>query len=264
MQVLRSKDRNLYFLTDNKRLRLCSVQEEIKTVGCYRVDVSGDVLDFATSNAGVTSSEFLLVKRDDVCTVEIVDSASPTYMLSTRTIRVAEEDPVIASTITDLEFAGKEIFVQNYEDGMFYHIVVGSDGTFTNRFSTRSLAYGLPLVAEVHTLPSYNQNNKLEGLQQKAIKFNVRLLDSGAFSYGSSNDFDQWYEYHNWNTQSGQEWDAQHNLMSGDLQLPAPFGYMQVGNKADGKYPNTTGVAINLRAETPEPFNLLMVSNLYV
>lgn len=206
----------------------------------------------------------MLVKRGNVCTVELVNSQRPTYMLSVRTVSVSSEDPVIASTLTDLEFAGKEIFVQNYEDGMFYHTTVNNDGTFVNRFSTRYLCYGLPMVSEVHTLPSFNQNNKLEGLQQKAIKFNVRLLDSGAFSYGSSNDFDKWYEYHNWNTQAGQEWDSQHRLMSGDLQLPAPFGYMQVNNKADGKYPNTTGVAINLRSETPEPFNLLMVSNLYV
>ena len=147
---------------------------------------------------------------------------------------------------------------------MFYHTTVDSDGVFANRFETHSLTYGLPLVAEVHTLPPYNQNNKLEGLQQKAVKFNIRVLESGEFSYGSSNDFDKWYEYHNWNTQAGQSWNVQHKLMSGDLQLPASFGYMQVNNKADGKYPNTTGIAINLRSSSPEPFNLLMVSNLYV
>ena len=264
MHVLRVKDRNLYFLTETKRLRFCSVQDEIKTVGTYRVDVNGDVLDFTVSNAGPYSFQFLLVKRDNVCTMELVDSVSPSYMLSRRTILQTEDEGVIADTITDLELAGKNIFVQNLEDGRFYHALVNLNGSFNNRFSTHSLAYGLPMMAEVHTLPPYNQGNKMEGEQQKAVKFTVRLWDSGEFSYGSSNDFDKYYEYHNWNTQAGQEWDAMHKLMTGDLQLSAPFGYMQANNKADGKYPNTTGISINLRSHSPEPFNLLMVSNLYV
>lgn len=264
MQVLRTKDRNLYFLTETNRLRFCSVQDEIKTVGTYRVDVSGDVLDFAVSNAGPYSFQFLLVQRDEVCTMEVVDSVSPSYMLSRRTILNDEEQGNIAETITDTELAGKNIFVQNLEDGRFYHALVALDGTFTNRFTTRALAYGLPMMSEVHTLPPYNQNNKLEGEQQKAVKFTVRLWNSGEFSFGSSNDFDKYYEYHNWNTQAGQEWNAMHKLMTGDIQLSAPFGYMQANNKADGKYPNTTGISINLRSHSPEPFNLLMVSNLYV
>jgi len=264
LHVLRTNDRHLYFLTRNHNLRLASVQEEIKLVGCYRVNVAGDVMDFVISNAGVQSYQFLLVKRGDVFTVEVVNPLYPTYMLSTRSVIRQEGDPVIGGVVTDTELAGKEIFVKNYETGAFYHITVAADGTFENRFSTRALGYGLPMEAEVHTLPPYNQTNKLEGLQQKAVRFTVRLYESGEFSYGASNDFDKWYEYHNWNTQAGQEWNAQHKLMSGDLQLPASFGYMQGNNKADGKYPNTTGVAINLRSHSPEPFNLLMVSNLYV
>lgn len=264
LQVLRTKDRNLYFLTEDKQLRLCSVQEEIKTVGTFRIDVAGKVLDFAVSNAGPNSFEFLLIKRGDVVTMELVDSISPSYMLSRRYVLTANTDPVVSDTITDLELAGETIFVQDLETLRFYHVDVGLDGTFENRFTTHGLSYGLPMMSEVHTLPPYNQNNKLEGLQQKAVRFNIRIYNSGGFSYGSSNDFDQWYEYHNWNTQSGQEWNAVHKLMSGDLQLPASFGYMQVNNKADGKYPNTTGVSANLRSYSPEPFNLLMVSNLYV
>ena len=264
MHVLRSKDRHLYFLTNTNRLRLCTEQEEIKTVGGFRVDANGDVLNFTISTSGATSYQFLLVKRGNLFTVECVDPDHPPYMISTRQISVDQESPVIASTITDTDLAEKEIFVKNYETGQFYHTVVAANGEFENKFSTRDLGYGLPMVSEVHLLPPYNQSNKLEGIQQKAVKFNVRLYESGEFSYGSSNDFDKWYEYHNWNTQAGQEWGAEHKLMSGDIQLPASFGYMQVNNKADGKYPNTTGVAINLRSTSPEPFNLLMVSNLYV
>lgn len=264
MQVLRNKERNMYFLTESKRLRFCAVQEEIKTVGAFRVDVDGDVLDFAVSNAGPYSVEYLLVKRGDVATMEVVDSLSPSYMLSRRKIVHSNAEGTVPTTITDLELAGKTIFVQDMETTRFYHVTVGLDGTFENRFTTYGLAYGLPMMSEIHTLPPYNQNNKMEGLQQKSIRFNIRINESGGFSYGSSNDFDKWYEYHNWNTQSGQEWNEEHKLMSGDLQLPAPFGYMQTNNKADGRYPNTTGVALNLRSYSPEPFNLLMVSNLYV
>lgn len=264
LHVLRSKDRHLYFLTQSHKLRLASVQEEIKMVGCYRLDLAGDIMDFTVSNAGTLSYQFLLVKRDNVFTVELVNPFVPTYMLSTRNIITQDTDPFIGDVITDTELAGKEIFVKNYESGAFYHVTVDENGNFENRFVTHALCYGLPMEAEVHTLPSYNQNNKLEGLQQKAVKYTVRLYESGEFEYGSSNDFDKWYEYHNWNTQAGQEWNASHKLMSGDLQLPASFGYMQVNNKADGKYPNTTGVAINLRSTSPEPFNLLMISSLYV
>ena len=264
MHVLSNKDRNLYFLSNENKLRLCSIQEEIKTMGCYRVDVSGDIIDFTISSSNGISCGFIVVNRDNIVTVERIDSQNPSYMLSARNIQTLTTDPVIEATVTDTEFAGKEIFVKDETTGMFYHTSVDSDGVFANRFETHSLTYGLPLVAEVHTLPPYNQNNKLEGLQQKAVKFNIRVLESGEFSYGSSNDFDKWYEYHNWNTQAGQSWNAPHELMSGDLQLPASFGYMQVNNKADGKYPNTTGIAINLRSSSPEPFNLLMVSNLYV
>ena len=264
LQVLRSKERNLYFLTNNNSLRLCFMQEEIKTMGCYRIDLSGDILDFAISESGGESVGFVAVKREGIYTVERIDSDDPTYMLATRRIYEEPTDPVITDILYDTEFSGKEIFIKNNETGQFYHETVANDGMFINRFSTRDLSYGLPMLAEVHTLPPYNQNSKLEGLQQKAIRFNVRLLESGEFSYGSSNDFDKWYEYHNWNIQAGQEWNAAHKLMSGDLQLPASFGYMQVNNKADGKYPNTTGVAINIRSHSPEPFNLLMVSNIYV
>jgi hypothetical protein len=115
---------------------------------------------------------------------------------------------------------------------------------------------------ELHGIPSVGK--KLEGAQQKAVRFLVRLLDSGAFSYGSSHDFNRWYDYNNWNIADSQEWDSKHKLMTGDIQLPSSFGYVQGQNTADGPYPNDTSVALNVRAVTPEPFNLLMVSNIYV
>ena len=121
---------------------------------------------------------------------------------------------------------------------------------------------GFPMPFEVHGVPSVGR--KLEGSQQKSVRFLVRLLDSGAFSYGSSHDFNKWYEYNNWNVAGGQAWDSSHKLMTGDIQLPASFGYMQGQNTADGPYPNDTSVALNVFSDTPEPFNLLMVSSVYV
>jgi hypothetical protein len=101
-------------------------------------------------------------------------------------------------------------------------------------------------------------------MQQKSVRYTIRVVDSGAFSYGSSNEFGKWYDYKNWNTVGGEEYTTEHNLMTGDIKLPSSFGYQQAQNKADSKYPNDTGVALSLKATTPEPFNLLLVSSVYV
>jgi hypothetical protein len=62
----------------------------------------------------------------------------------------------------------------------------------------------------------------------------------------------------------GQTWDTQHKLVTGDIQLPASFGYTVGQNKGTGEYPNDTGVGLNMYMNTPEPFCLLSVSCVYV
>lgn len=182
--------------------------------------------------------------------------SDPTYMLSARRFAEAPASVLVPS------FANEEVYIKRVSGGQFYKVVTAEDGTIVNRFVGEDIIVGKPMPFEVHGIPSVG--SKLEGAQQKAVRFLVRLLDSGAFSYGSSHDFDKWYDYNNWNIADSQEWDSKHKLMTGDLQLPASFGYMQGQNTADGPYPNDTSVAFNVKAVTPEPFNLLMVSNVYV
>ena len=99
-----------------------------------------------------------------------------------------------------------------------------------------------------------NYDSKLEGAVQKSVRYIVRLLNSGPFSYGSSNDFSTYYPYEM----------KDDDLLTGDILLPASFGYMQGQNIAEGPYPNNTGVALNLQTDAPLPFNLLMVGTIYV
>jgi hypothetical protein len=182
--------------------------------------------------------------------------SDPTYMLSARRFAEAPADVVVSS------FAEEEVYVKRVSDGQFYKVVAAEDGTIVNEFVGEDIVVGKPMQFIVHGIPSVGQ--KLEGFQQKAVRFLVRLLESGAFSYGSSHDFNRWYEYNNWNIADSQEWDSKHRLMTGDIQLPSSFGYVQGQNTADGPYPNDTSAALNVYSDTPEPFNLLMVSNVYV
>lgn len=182
--------------------------------------------------------------------------SDPTYMLSAHRFSEAPASVVVPS------FANEEVYVKCVSDGQFYKVVAAEGGTIANEFVGEDIIVGKSMPFEVHGVPSVG--SKLEGTQQKAVRFLVRLLDSGAFSYGSSHNFDKWYDYNNWNIADSQEWDSKHKLMTGDLQLPASFGYMQGQNTADGPYPNDTSVAFNVKAVAPEPFNLLMVSNVYV
>jgi hypothetical protein len=267
LQALKNTDRNIYFTTDSKQLRILNNSREVQRLGFYRANLSGNVLDIASSSAGERSLMFVLVERNGVTTAEAVASGFPSYMLSsrlydTRSAGSDEEKEYVAAELIESDFAGKEVYIKDWETEQFVKVSCSEDGRINNPFVTQLLEVGLPMACEVHCIPSYR--DKLEGFQQKSVRFLVRLLESGAFSYGSSHDFTKWYDYNNWSTTEDQEWDSSHKLMTGDVQLPASFGYMQGQNTADGPYPNDTGVGLNIKSETPEPFNVLMVSSIYV
>lgn len=267
LQALKNTDRNIYFTTDSKELRILNNSREVQRLGFYRANLGGSVIDIASSSSGERSLMFALVERDGVVTAETVASGFPTYMLSSRLYDTrydgsGEEKKYVASELTESDFAGKDVYVKDWESEQFVKVRCSEDGKIKNPFTTQLLDVGLPMSCEVHCIPAYR--DKLEGFQQKSVRFLVRLLESGAFSYGSSHDFDKWYDYNNWSITEDQAWDASHKLMTGDVQLPASFGYMQGQNTADGPYPNDTGVGLNIKSETPEPFNVLMVSSVYV
>lgn len=188
-----------------------------------------------------------------------VDLSILVPMQVSKTLGSGEPSPL---TFTETEFAGRRVFIKDLLTGHFYYTNADNSGNITMKERLRYFAVGLPMRCEAHLQPAFGE--KLEGLQQKTVRFIVRLFESGAFSYGSSVDFDKWYKYNEWDVKGGQEWNKEHQLMTGDLQLPASFGYTKGNNMATGPYPNTTGVALNIACDTPEPFTLLSVSNIYV
>lgn len=249
-------DNCIYMVTrDGGTVQLVdSVAEKVTAFsGMYLGD---NILDVASVFSKNDTEVYIARGVGEELHIEKFAISDPTYMLSAR--RFAEAP----ATITVSSFANSDVYVKSISCGQFYKTYVGADGVVTNDFVGDDIMVGFPMLFEVHGVPSVGQ--KLEGFQQKAVRFLVRLLDSGAFSYGSSHNFDKWYDYNNWNIANGQAWNSSHKLMTGDIQLPASFGYMQGQNTADGPYPNDTSVAFNVRSETPEPFNLLMVSNVYV
>lgn len=262
MWHLRGYDRNLYLRTDDNGLVLIHQPEDVKALGFFRVDMKGDVLNHCVSNANGSSAQFVLVKRGDVCTVEFIESDYLPYMLNTKEYRPAEGQEHVASTVTETMFANQNVYVYDVATGEFQREHVGQDGVIAVPFTTDLALVGIEMPCEVHTHPLYN--DKVETTQQKAVRYTIRVVDSGAFSYGSSNDFNKWYKYDNANTVGEQEYGEGHRLMTGDIKLPSSFGYQQAQNKADSKYPNDSATALSIKAITPEPFNLLLVSSIYV
>lgn len=249
-------DNCIYMVTrDGGTVQLVDSVAE-KVTAFSGMSLGDNILDVASVFSKNDTEVYIARGVGEELHIEKFAISDPTYMLSAR--RFAEAP----ATITVSSFANSDVYVKSISCGQFYKTYVGADGVVTNDFVGDDIMVGFPMLFEVHGVPSVGQ--KLEGFQQKAVRFLVRLLDSGAFSYGSSHNFDKWYDYNNWNIANGQAWNTSHKLMTGDIQLPASFGYMQGQNTADGPYPNDTSVAFNVRSETPEPFNLLMVSNVYV
>lgn len=261
LEPLNNEDRNIYFTTEEKRVNALNYVRELKHVGFVRLNLQGDVLDVAASQSGPEASIYFLVKRGDVYTIERAESDSPQYMLSRRLVEPDASSGIMSTKIIP-EFANKTVWIKDWLTEQFYPEEVGADGVVTNMKNWRTWSVGLPMKCTFHGQPMSGE--KLEGLQQKVSGFTIRLKDTGAFDYGSSHDFNQWSAYNNWNTVAGQVYDTAHKLITGDIRLPLPNGYMNNMNQGDGKYPNTTGVALNLRSDTPEPLNLLMISNVYV
>ena len=254
--ALNNNDRNIYFLTESGNVNIINYVKEMKMLGFYRLNFGGNVLGVASSNAGVVSAMYFIVERDGILTIEREEHDFLSYVLDRRSFE--QETP---ENVTISEFSGSKVYVVDSETFEYYHVDVPDSGVIPNK-KFKNFYVGLPMVCKFHGMPMSGE--KLEGVQQKAIAFNIRLRDSGAFEYGTSHDFNKWSPYKMWNTMAGQEYNQAHKLLTGDIRVPTPSGYMQAANKGDGLYPNDTGVALNLRCETPEPFNLLMISNVYV
>ena len=255
--MLKNKDRNIYFTTEDKNIRIINYVKELKNLGYFRLNLKGDTTDVATSSAGSRCLTYVIVKRNGVQVIEKIMSEHPNYMLSEHRFELSSLAPVI---VTD--FSEQEVWVVNNETGQFYKTTVGPNGELDNRYGWLNFSVGLPMDCAIHMQPASGE--KIEGVQQKTVRFIVRLKDCGSFDYGSSVDFDKKFHYNDWNIAGKQQWNSAHKLITGDIQLPSSFGYTVGQNKGTGPYPNDTGVALNIFAETPEPFTLLSISSMYV
>lgn len=262
MWHLKGYDRNLYLRTDNKKLVVINQPADMKALGFFRIDMRGDVLEHCVSNANGESVQFAVVKRGDSVSVEFIQPEYCPYMLNTKEYYPGDEEEYVASTITDLNFANQTVYICDGNTNEFEQQQVGPLGIIANPYTTSRLIVGIEMPCEIHTHPLYN--DKFETAQQKSVRYTIRVVNSGAFSYGSSNNFGKWYDYKNWNVADNEEYGSGHNLMTGDIRLPSSFGYQKAQNQANSKYPNDSSVALSLKTVTPEPFNLLLVSSIYV
>lgn len=254
---LNNSDRNIYFNTAHSTLRIINYVKETKNLGYFRLNLGNNVMDLAASDAGPVSSIYFMVDRENGCFLERATSDEPNYMLAEDRVQLDSFE-----VVSFPNYANQEVWVKDNNVGYFYKTTIGPNGEFNNRYEWLDFSVGLPMYCSLHGQPSAGE--KLEGLQQKSIRFIVRLRESGDFSYGSSVDFSKTYRYNDWNVTNSQEWNQAHKLITGDIQLPASFGYTVGKNQGAGLYPNDTGVALNLFSDTPEPFTLLSVSNIYV
>lgn len=256
IEALNNLDRNIYLLHDTNQLSLFNYAREQKVMGFSELDFDAEVLDFVTTYSNdIVTGYVATIRNKDKITFERLATLEPTYMWDT----VFVGDGETAEPITGLtHFAGKEVWVK-YADNQFVRVTLDENGDAHGVPMMSRYEIGLPMVCELHTQPAFG--TKVEGHQQQSLYVSLRLNKSGAFAYGSSVDFDQYFEYNMW--ANAQEYDRAHALYTGDATLNIPLGYAENANQGDGPYPNTTGVGVNLRCDTPEPFNLLSIQEVY-
>lgn len=255
--ALNSIDRNIYFITEDKELRIINYISELKKLGYYRLNLNGDVYGVCSSTTGFENSIYFIVKRGEKYFIERADSERPSYMISRRTF--LQETP---EEVDIQEFAGQKVYIYNESDGQYLLLDFPENGKFTAPESFKNFSIGLPMYCLFHGQALAGE--KAETLQQKSVSFTIRLKDSGAFEFGTSHDYNKYYMLDGWSTVAGQKYDEMHKLLTGDIQLPLPQGYMNKANVGNSLYPNDTSVGLNLKMQTPEPFNILLIGAIYV
>lgn len=256
IEALNNLDRNIYLLHDTRTISLFNYVREQKIMGFSELDFGAPVLDYVSTSANDVVAGYVATMRNDgKVTFERLATANPTYMWDV----VYVGDGETAEPITGVtHHAGKEVWVK-YGDGQFVRTTVDENGDIIGVPVATRYEIGLPMVAELHTQPAFGM--KVEGHQQQGLYMSLRLNDSGAFEYGSSVDFEKYFPYKYWNSE--QEWDEKHRLYTGDATINIPLGYAENANQGEGPYPNTTGVGINIRSDTPEPLNILSIQEIY-
>lgn len=207
----------------------------------------------AAIGRALTERDYLISKDDVVFLVS--------YNINKEAYRISvEQNKIVTGFVPIAHHANKEVWVKFGEDlSQFKRVTLDAEGNTTEIPDSPRYQVGLPMVCELHTQPAFG--NKVEGMQQQSIAVYLRLHKSGAFYYGSSVDFDKYFEYSDWPDRQG--FGEGRALYTGDCALNIPLGYAEAANQGDAKYPNSSAVGINIKCDTPEPFNLLAIQEIY-
>ena len=264
IEALNNLDRNIYLLHDTEQLSLFNYAAEQKVMGFTELDFADRVLDFVTTHANAEVAAYAItVRNEGKLTIERLATIAPTYVFDEITQGDGETDATFAPVP---HFANRTVWIK-YGNNQFVKVELDANGDVSHDPlsgvkipEAKQFKVGLPMVSEVHTQPAFGQ--KLEGHQQQSLCVYMRLNKSGAFEYGCSVDFNKYFRYDAWNLQ--QEYDEAHRLYTGDIKLDIPLGYAEAQNQGEGTYPNTSGVGINIKSDTPEPLNILSMQEIYI
>lgn len=264
IEALNNTDRNIYLLHDTNELSLFNYVKEQKVMGFSELDFSADaVIDIVTTYANDKIAGFVATKRaSGYITLEVLATEDPIYMFDTVRLEYpepeeGEEDEPFVPVVS--WFANKDVWVK-YSNGQFMKTHMDSTGTPELKIpDSQEYIVGIPMVSEIHTQPAFG--TKVEGVQQQSISAYLRLKESGAFDYGSSVDFNKYYPAQYW--YNDQTYSESHKLFTGDMEISIPLGYTMLGASGDNLYPNNMGIGINIKSDTPEPFNLLSIEEVY-
>lgn len=265
MEALNNLDRNIYLLHDTKQLSLFNYAAEQKVMGFSELDFGDEVIDFVTTHAKDEVAGYVVVKRNEgKITIERFAIEEPNYMFD----EITQGD---GETFADFQpvphFANRTVYIRyGVNFSQFTKVELDENGDvshdiYTGVYLPQAVQFkiGLPMVAEMHTQPAFG--NKVEGHQQQSLYMYMRIVNSGAFEYGSSVDFTKYFRHEYWNTQ--QEYGSGHRLFTGDMKLEIPLGYAEAQNQGEGPYPNTSAVGVNIKSDTPEPLNILSIQEIY-
>lgn len=265
MEAVNNLDRNIYLVHDNGTVSLFNYAQEQKVMGFSELDFGDALYDFCSTYAKDEVAGYVAVKRNTgKVTFERFAMDEPNYIFDEK----PQGDGVtLASFQPMIHFANRRVYIRYGDDlSQFTEAELGATGDISHDPisgvylpQSKKFLVGIPMVAELHTQPAFG--SKVEGHQQQSISMYIRLTNSGAFDYGSSADFTKYFKYEYWNAQ--QEYGAAHRLYTGDAMLNVPVGYAEAQNQGEGPYPNTSGVGINIKSDTPEPLNILSIQEIY-
>ena len=255
LESINNKDQSVYILHDTGRLSVLNYVGEQAVLAYSEINAGAEIKDICSTSSKSDRWTYIAVeRRPGMYSIEYIADEHPTYMWNTYDY-LGEE-----VTSFDIEyFSDQTVYI--IVDDQFIEAKLDENGHYDFDEPTDNYSVGIKMVSELHTQPAFGR--KAEGVAQQSVKVSMRLLTSGAFEYGDSTNFERYVKFENWGTD--QELGKPLKLYTGDVMLDLATGYtMMFANEGKGPYPNTTGVGINIKSFTPQPFNLLSVTEVYV